>query len=96
MPRVIYSAQAVRDFERLRAFLQPKSASAARRAGEAILTGIEALETFPNMGRLVDGMPEDYREWLIEFGESGYVARYRLQGDTVVVLAIRHQKEAGY
>lgn len=48
------------------------------------------------MGRLVDGLPEQYREWLIEFGDSGYVARYRIDGDTVAILAVRHQKEAGF
>ncbi len=38
------------------------------------------------------------RELVIEFGESGYLALYRFDkaADTVVVLAFRHQKEAGY
>ena len=41
-------------------------------------------------------MEPEFREWLIEFGASGYVAMYRWDGETAVVLAIRHQKEAGY
>jgi len=48
------------------------------------------------MGRLIEDLPEQYREWPIDFGDSGYVARYRLDGDTVTILAVRHQKEAGY
>jgi hypothetical protein len=36
------------------------------------------------------------RYWLIDFGDSGYVARYRFTGETVTILALRHQKEAGY
>ena len=30
------------------------------------------------------------------FGDSGYLARYRLEGETVVILALRHQREAGF
>jgi plasmid stabilization system protein ParE len=41
-------------------------------------------------------MKPEFREWLIDFGSSGYIALYRLEGDTAVVLAVRHQKEAGY
>lgn len=35
---------------------------------------------------------------IIEFGDSGYVALYRYEStnDTVILLACRHQKEAGY
>ena len=96
MPRVIFSPAAIRDLERLRAFLRPKNPSAAKRAGESIISGVRALAAHPQMGRLIEDLPELYREWLIDFGDSGYVARYRFEGDVVTILAIRHQKEAGY
>lgn len=40
----------------------------------------------------------DLRELSIRFGSSGYVALYRYDdtADAVVILTIRHQKEAGY
>jgi plasmid stabilization system protein ParE len=47
------------------------------------------------LGR-IDYEQPDERELLIAFGDSGYVARYRLEGSTVLVLAIRHAREAGY
>jgi plasmid stabilization system protein ParE len=49
------------------------------------------------MGRPWSGAP-DLRELLIPFGDSGYVALYRhvAARDTVVILALRHQTEAGY
>tara|TARA_B100000378_G_scaffold13978_1_gene11431 strand:- start:750 stop:905 length:156 start_codon:yes stop_codon:yes gene_type:complete len=50
----------------------------------------------PHIGRLVEDLPAEYRDWMIDHGDSGYVARYRIDGDVVVVLAIRHQKEAGF
>jgi plasmid stabilization system protein ParE len=96
MPRVIFAPAALRDLHRLRAFLQPKSPSAARKAVEAILQAVQALGAHPRMGRLVEDLPETYREWVIAFGESGYLARYRIDGDVITILAVRHQKEAGF
>lgn len=95
MPRLIFAAAAVRDLERLRAFLRPKSPTAARRAGEAILAGVKGLGANPRMGRLVEDLPERYREWPVRFGDAGYVVRYRIDGEDVTILAVRHQREAG-
>lgn len=95
MPQVIFTPAALRDLQRLRAFLQPKNPEAAKRAAEAIRQGMKALGTHPRLGRLVDDLPERYREWLIEFGDAGYVARYRIDGEAVTVLAVRHQRETG-
>lgn len=41
-------------------------------------------------------LPE-LRELIMAFGDSGYVALYRYEAatDTVLVLAFRHQKDAG-
>lgn len=50
----------------------------------------------PQIGCPVPDMSEPYREWPIDFGDSGYVARYRFDGKTVTILALRHQKEVGY
>jgi plasmid stabilization system protein ParE len=96
MPRVIFTPAAIRDLERLRAFLRPKSPAAAKRAGEAIIQGVQALGAHPHMGKLIDDLSEQYREWLIDFGDSGYVTRYRIDENAVMILAVRHQKEAGY
>lgn len=96
MPQVIFSPAAIRDLERLREFLRPKNPSAAKRAGETILKSMRALGANPRMGRLVEDLPEQYREWLVDFGDSGYVARYRIDGDALTILAVRHQREAGF
>jgi len=96
MPRVIYVPAAIRDIERLRRFLRPMSPDAARRAGEAIRQGVKMLGAHPRIGRLIEDLPEQYREWLIDFGDSGYVVRYRIDGDVVAILAVRHQKEDGF
>lgn len=96
MPQVIFAPQAIRDLRKHRDFLRPKSADAARRAGEAIREGVRILGAHARLGRMVDDLPEEFREWIIDFGDSGYVVRYRIDEAAVTILAIRHQKEAGY
>jgi plasmid stabilization system protein ParE len=95
MPRLIWTAQALTDVQRLYRFLASKNIDAARRAVQAIRQGVKVLSLQPGMGRPIEDLPVEFREWLIDFGDSGYVARYRLDADAIVVLAVRHQKEAG-
>ncbi len=95
MRQVTFAPAAIRDLQRIRDFLRPKNPDAARRAGEAIRQGVRILGTQPRLGRMIDDLPEAYREWLIDFGDSGYVLRYRIDGDAVTILVIRRQREAG-
>ncbi len=59
------------------------------------MRAIDVLEHNPLIGRVVTG---DLRELVIGRRTHGYVALYRFvaEFDTVFVLAIRGQKEAGY
>lgn len=93
MPQVRYGPGAIRDLQRLREFLRSKSPGLAQRAAETIISAVQVLGLQPQIGRPVDEMPDEYREWVIDFGDSGYVARYRFDGEVVVILAVRHQKE---
>jgi plasmid stabilization system protein ParE len=96
MPRLKWSPNSLRDVARLHEFLAPKSRDAARRAVKAIRQGVKLLGKFPEMGRPVEEMPEEFREWIVEFGSGAYVALYRYDGKEVVILAVRHGREAGY
>jgi plasmid stabilization system protein ParE len=96
MPQLIWSEQALKDVQRLYRFLSPHNLDAARRAATAIRHGVRLLEQQPGVGRPMADMEPEYREWLIDFGDSGYVVLYRLAGDRVVILAVRHQRELGY
>ena len=40
-------------------------------------------------------MEPEYREWPIDFGNSGYLVLYHYDGSAVIVI-VRHQKEVGY
>ncbi len=96
MPQVRFAPAAIRDLERLREFLRPKNPVAAQRAGEAILRAVQVLGLQPQIGRPIEDLPDEFREWVIDFGDSGYVARYRIGPDAVTILAVRHQKEVGF
>jgi plasmid stabilization system protein ParE len=97
VPRVIITQRAVRGLERCRRFLADRNPAASRRAAETIRRHLQILEVHPEIGRPHAGAPE-LRELLIAFGDSGYVALYRHDPaeQVVLVLAFRHQKEAGY
>lgn len=96
MPRLKWTPEALADVARLHAFLAHKSEDAARRAVAAIREGIATLERHPQPGRPMAEMEPEFREWLIEFGAGGYVALYRFDGSEVVMLAVRHVREAGH
>jgi plasmid stabilization system protein ParE len=96
MPQLIWSPQALLDVQRLYRFLAPKSQDAAKRAVTAIRQGVKVLSLQPGMGRPVEEMDDEFRDWIIDFADSGYVARYRLDAENVMILAVRHQKEAGF
>jgi plasmid stabilization system protein ParE len=89
MPRLKWSQAALRDVARLHDFLAPKSRDAARRAVKAIRQGVKALGKHPHIGRTIEELPPEFREWVIEFGSGAYVVLYRLDGKEVVILAVR-------
>ena len=96
MPRLIWTPNALADVQRLYRWLLPKDTEAATRAVATIRAGGKILAQSPRVGHPVEDMDPEYREKLIDFGNSGYVALYRLDGETGAILAVRHQKEAGY
>jgi plasmid stabilization system protein ParE len=92
---VAYSARVLADLDRLFDFIAVTSPSAAVNAGAVILDAVRILERHPYIGRPVRGR---LREQVISYGRTGHVALYRVtpRADRVEILAIRHQREAGY
>ncbi|HEV2279181.1 MAG TPA: type II toxin-antitoxin system RelE/ParE family toxin [Acidobacteriaceae bacterium] len=96
MPPLKWSRAALADVSRLRDFLASSSPDAARRAASAIRTGVRELSRHPEIGRPAAEMPAEFREWIIPIGHGAYVVLYRFDGHEVVLLAVRHGREAGY
>ena len=96
MPQVRYAPEAIRDLQRLREFLRPLNPASAKRASERIRNSLQVLGHQPHIGRPIEELPDEFREWVIEFGDNGYLVRYRIDADSVTILSMRYQKEAGY
>ena len=95
MTYVAYSARALADLDRLFDFLAATDPAAAVDAAKVIVDAVRILERHRHIGRPVRGR---LRELVISHGRTGYVALYRvaLRGERIEVLAVRHQREAGY
>lgn len=95
MAKLIYSGKALADLERLTDFLIETDPSAAAETVGLIEEAVELLRRHPLIGRPVE---YELRELLISRGRTGYVALYGFEEDrdAVLILAIRHQREAGY
>ena len=95
MTRWLVSADAAQDLEALVDFLSIHQAEYAVETIDLILNALNILEQHPHIGRLVQNQ---LRELIISRGKTGYVALYEYdqESDVVLVLAIRHQREAGY
>jgi plasmid stabilization system protein ParE len=93
--RITYAPQAVRDLERAYEFLAGLGAGIASSAVQDIEGAISILGQHPMIGRPAEA---GLRELVISRGRTGYVALYDFLEaiDTVVILAIRHQREAGF
>ena len=96
MSRLIWSPAALLDVKRPHDFLKPKDLDAEKRPVKAIRQGVKVLEKQSGVGRPVENMEDEFRDWIIDFGDSGYVVRYRVDQHYVTVLAVRHQKEVGF
>ena len=95
MSRVELAPEVRDDLDRiLDHLLEHEIADAPARIGD-IIKAIDVLERSPLIGRPVRA---ELRELVIGRGARGYVALYRYVAelDTVLVLAILGQKEAGY
>jgi plasmid stabilization system protein ParE len=77
-------------------FLAEKNRDAAKRAAQAIRSGVQIILQHPEVGRPAEEMEPEYREWPIDFGNSGYLVLYHYDGRVAVIVAVRHQKEVGY
>ena len=95
MASLSYSLRAASDLLRLIDFLADTDPPAAAETADLIASAVDALRQHPLLGRPAEA---DYRELVISRGRSGYLALYLYDEARyyVLVMAIRHQREAGY
>jgi plasmid stabilization system protein ParE len=95
MTELVYAERALVDLERLSDFLLQTDPLAAQDTAVLIFDALAILVQHPEIGRKVHF---GQRELVISRGRTGYLALYRFLPhiDRIVVLALRHQREAGY
>ena len=93
---VRWSDNALAGLMRVHAFLAESDPQAAQKALDVIEAGTDVLEQFPHAGRPADDLEPEHRELLIPFGASGYAVFYEAGEGYVLILSLKHQREAGY
>lgn len=85
MNKVVWSKRALAHLQYIRGYIEQFNPPAARDLSAALVSAAQSLENFPHRGRLVSGT--DKRELV---SVHPYIIRYRVVGDTVRILRIRH------
>jgi len=95
LARLIYTDAALADLERLADFLRDSDPDLGIATFKLIKEAVAVLKNHPLIGRPAE---HGLRELVISRGRTGYIALYshEQQADTVLILALRHQREAGY
>lgn len=95
MSRVELAPEVSDDFDRILDHLAEHDVKDAPARIREIIQAFNVLETNPLIGRPAPG---EKRELIIGRRSRGYVALYRYvpEVDTVFILAVRSQREAGY
>lgn len=95
MNDLLFSERALADLQRLADFLWETDPHAALATAAVIFEALEVLVHSPEIGRKVRA---GNRELVISRGQTGYLALYKFLPNQaqVLVLALRHQREAGY
>ncbi|GAW87916.1 conserved hypothetical protein [Bathymodiolus platifrons methanotrophic gill symbiont] len=88
---LIWSPAARRDLIRLREFIEPHNSRAAKKSSEKILKAAKSILNNPAIGKTLDGRND--RELFTSFGKNGYIFRYQIIDQQVVILKIWHARE---
>jgi toxin ParE1/3/4 len=90
--RVEWSAAALADLNRFRAFLRERHPRLADLVARAIEERIALLADFPLLGRSLREKPE-YREFVVTTLNAKYVVQYRIDGETLTIVRVFHGRE---
>ena len=94
---IVFAEEALADLERIFEFTFERDPAAALDHIAKVRSAVMILEGHPQIGRpAADG--SSLRELIISGGKSGYLALYEYSAaeDLIRILAVRHQREAGY
>ena len=93
--KITVTPKAQNDLANLHNFIAQERPESARKAVQTIISAIDNLKDFPEIGR-EHGSIKGLRFLYVAFGKSGYAITYRYAVGipVIVVLKIKHGKEA--
>lgn len=86
-----YSPEAIDDLVRLREFIAVKNPHAANHIAQKLLSGIDKLKCFPEIGLSVQRSPEP--EKIRDLFITNYTVRYLIGQEMIFILRVWHGKE---
>lgn len=92
--KLAFAREARSDLVRLRQFIAVHDPAAAERVARRLIRGIDRLIRFPRLGRRVtvgpdQAAPDEILDWPV----AGYVVRYLIAGERIIVLRVWHGRE---
>jgi plasmid stabilization system protein ParE len=93
--RILIAPEVIGDFDRFFDHIAKQDAAGAPERIAELVQAVQILSSSPLIGRPVKG---GKRELIVGRAARGYVVLYRFVADidSVLVLAVRHQREPGY
>ncbi len=85
--QLIWVKEAISDLEECKEFLKSKNPKAAKNAVKRIIEVTKLLLEQPYLGNPIENMPE-FQKINIPFGKYGYVLKYRIDGQKIVILRV--------
>ncbi len=94
---IVFAEEAFDDLEKIFDFNFERDPATAFTHIDAVRSAVLLLEAHPNIGRPI-GAGSTLKELVISHGQTGYIALYEHAPaeDLIRIVAIRHQREAGY
>ncbi|MGE0875486.1 MAG: type II toxin-antitoxin system RelE/ParE family toxin [Burkholderiales bacterium] len=94
---IVFADEALDDLERILEFNVARDPASALEHVEKVHSAVAVLDPHPQIGRPIGGGSR-LRELVISHGATGYIALYEYSAAEALirVVAIRHQREAGY
>jgi plasmid stabilization system protein ParE len=84
LKRIVWTDEAVEHLEAIVTYVSVYDPAAAERLGRRLIEIADSLAHFPHRGRDAgEGRREMTTVW-------AYILRYRVEGDTVIILRVRH------
>lgn len=89
--KLVYTDEAIEDLKRLREFIAAHNPAAAARIGSELVSKIELLPDFPQLGVPVELAPDPESVRDIVFGK--YIVRYSVHASAIITLRGWHSLE---